>query len=53
MKEWNRSCELSNYFIEKKIKKWAKSNELYIFANTDKSIYHFYLNDGSVNEFWS
>lgn len=36
-------------FIEKKIKKWAKSNELSYFANTDKSIYHFYLNDGSLN----
>lgn len=41
---------MKQLFIEKKIKNWAKSNELYFDANTDKSIYHFYLNDGSVNE---
>lgn len=41
---------MKQLFIEKKIKNWAKSNELYFSADTDKSIYHFYLNDGSVNE---
>lgn len=40
---------MKQLFIEKKIKNWAKSNELSYFANTDKSIYHFYLNDGSLN----
>lgn len=31
---------MKQLFIEKKIKNWAKSNELYFIANTDKSIYH-------------